>query len=306
MNPLNDVIRRVQHDLTQAAIDSPVAEAAILVAHVLEVSRGKLGVMQALGATIDDAALHRIDGLVQRRITRTPLQYLTGETGFYGLDITVEPGVFIPRPETEVLVETTLEHFAAVDRELMILDLCTGTGAIAAALADQFAQRSVNTRIWAVDLNPAAVKLAAHNTRDYNVTTLCADATDHATVVAAAPELSQFLGTFDAVVTNPPYIPTRTPVTQQEAEYDPDLALYGGSEDGADIPLQIAAQVTRWLAPGGFFIMEHDHSHAQALAAALTQTRLWDDVTTLRDLTGTDRFVSAVRAAELQSSPNSH
>lgn len=306
MIPVNDVIRRVQHELTQAEIDSPVAEAAILVAHVLDVSRGKLGVMQALGESISDQAVATLDELVKQRATRTPLQYLTGETGFYGLDIIIEPGVFIPRVETEVLVETTLQHFADVNRELKILDLCTGSGAIAAALADQFSQRNIDTRIWAVDISPAAGELAARNTRDYNVSTLCADATDSAAVVAAAPELAEYFGTFDAVVTNPPYIPTRTPVTQQEAEYDPDAALYGGSDDGQQIPLQIADQASGWLAPGGFFIMEHDHTHAAALATALQEAALWEGVTMLQDLTGTDRFLSAVRASSPQPSSNSH
>ena len=296
MTTVNDVIREVQHQLSQAEIDSPAAEAAIIVSHVLGVSRGELGVMQVLGQRLTTDAVEMISKLAQARTTRVPLQHLTGETTFYGMDLHTEPGVFIPRVETEVLVETTLQHFAAVSRNLRILDLCTGSGAIAAALADQFGQRGITTSIWAVDLNPDAAQLARHNTRDYNVTVLCADATDEASMVAEDASLADLRGTFDAVVSNPPYIPTTTPVTQAEAEHDPELALYGGSADGQGIPLRIADQAAHWLAPGGLFIMEHDHSHAAELAATLSQRSCWHRVQTIPDLTDTDRFLSALRA----------
>lgn len=296
MTSVNDVVRQVQLRLSQAKIDSPAAEAAMIISHVVGVSRGKLGVMQALGEHLDSATVERIVDLVDQRAKRTPLQHLTGETTFYGVDLKIDPGVFIPRVETEVLVETTLEHFAETTGELKILDLCTGSGAIAAALADQFGRRSVPTRIWAVELDPTAAELARHNTRDYNVTVLCADATKTAAVIGADPELATLLGTFDAVVSNPPYIPTATPVTQTEAEQDPSLALYGGSADGLAVPLRVVDQAARWLAPHGFFMMEHDHTHAAELAAMMRQSSTWHKVHTIRDLTETDRFVSALRA----------
>lgn len=296
MTDVNQVVRQIRGLLTSAGIDSPTAEAEIIVAHILDIHRGKLGVMQALGDSIDEDAVEAIAKLAEARATRIPLQHLTGEVGFYGLDLKVEPGVFLPRVETEVLVETTLEHFAATTGPLNILDLCTGTGAISAALADQFAKQSVTTALWAVDLNPDAVELAKHNTSEYKVTVLCADATDVEHVLAAEPSLTKHLGYFDAVVTNPPYIPLDAPVTQPEAQHDPDLALYGGSADGTSIPLAIADQALRWLAPGGFFIMEHAHSQAQTIAAALEQQPGWQQVVTLQDLTQTNRFVSATRA----------
>ena len=296
MPNLNDVLAAVQHQLHRAGIDSPAAEAAILVSHVLETTRGRLGVMRALGEDISDDAAVRIEQLVNARATRIPLQHLTGETTFYGVDLNVEPGVFIPRVETEILVETTLQHFAEGSGELKILDLCTGSGAIAAALADQFAQRDRPTRIWAVELDPAAVSLAQNNTRPYNVSVLCADATDTTSIIAADPTLADRLGTFDAVVTNPPYIPVSTPVTQPEAVQDPQLALYGGSLDGLAVPAQIAEVAADWLAADGFFMMEHDHTHATEIAGVLASDPKWHHVETINDLTGTQRFVSAVRA----------
>lgn len=296
MTTVNDVIRQVQQQLHQAGIDSPAAEAAIIVSHVVGVSRGELGVMKILGQHLSPDVVEKIAHLAQARTTRVPLQHLTGETTFYGVDLKIEPGVFIPRVETEVLVETTLQHFAGTSRPLRIMDLCTGSGAIAAALADQFAQQNITTSIWAVDSNPIAAQLAHHNTSDYKVTVLCADATDGDSLVAQDAALVDLRGMFDAVVSNPPYIPSLTPVTQIEAEHDPALALYGGSADGLSIPLRIADQAANWLAPGGLFIMEHDHSHAAQLAATLSRKSWWHRVQTLQDLTKTDRFVSALRA----------
>ncbi|MDN6357224.1 peptide chain release factor N(5)-glutamine methyltransferase [Yaniella sp.] len=302
MTEINQVIQHAQRQLFEAGIDSAKAEAAIIVAHVLEVERGKLGIMQALGERLTPKAVDSVSELVEARVTRTPLQYLTGTAGFYGLDVQVEPGVFIPRVETEILVETTLQHFDTAEGPLKILDLCTGTGAIAAALAEQLEQRNIPAALWAVDLDPAAADLARRNTAEYNVTVLCADATDSGTLLAAA-DLEPHVGVFDAVVTNPPYIPTATPVTQPEAGFDPQRALYGGSADGTSIPLAIADQALQWLAPGGFFIMEHDHTHASELAAALEADPGWQDVVTVQDLTQTNRFVSAIRTDLPQPTP---
>ncbi len=297
MTNVSDVLGAVQEHLDQAGIDSPAAEAAIIVAHVLQVSRGKLGVMQVLGEDLTEASVANIDQLVQARATRVPLQHLTGQTTFYGVDLHIEPGVFIPRVETEVLVETTLHHVRDAGwKAVNLLDLCTGSGAIAAALAAQLAHYDIDTRVWAVDLNSTAVGLARQNTDQYKVSVLCADATDTEAVLAADPELAAYLGTFDVVVSNPPYIPTLTPVTQAEAVQDPELALYGGSADGLAVPLDIADAAATWLAPGGFFMMEHDHTHAADLSAALRANSEWQDVRTVQDLTETDRFVSAVRA----------
>jgi release factor glutamine methyltransferase len=297
MTTVNDVLGAVQHQLHRAGIDSPAPEAAIIVSHVLGITRGKLGVMQALGERLNDEAVNTIHELARQRATRIPLQHLLGETTFYGVDLKIEPGVFIPRLETEVLVETTLAHFEHhTTGELAILDLCTGSGAIAAALAEQFGQRNITTRIWAVDLDPLAVQLAQHNTAEYNVSVLCADATDTASLLEADPTLARWIGHFNAVVSNPPYIPTVTPVTQQEAEYDPQLALYGGSADGLDIPSAIAQVAAQSLAPGGYFIMEHDETHAAEIAAILERNTVWEQVHTVQDLTATNRFVSAVRA----------
>ncbi|GAA2030344.1 peptide chain release factor N(5)-glutamine methyltransferase [Yaniella flava] len=296
MPEVNHVIRDVQNRLTQAGIESPHAEATLIVAHILEVERGRLGVMQALGESIDENTVAKIDQLVAARVTRVPLQHLTGEAGFYGLELKVEPGVFIPRVETEILVETTLEHFSGAAGPLKILDLCTGTGAIAAALSHRLGKQHVETMLWAVELEPQAVQLAQHNTADYKVTVLCADATDADEMVAADPDLAELIGTFDAVVSNPPYIPTHTRVSQREADQDPALALYGGSADGTYIPRLITEQALKWLAPGGFFMMEHDHTHAESIADTLRQNPGWKHVATVQDLTTTDRFVSAIRA----------
>lgn len=295
MPDVKQVVQQVQHRLHQAGIDSPEAEAAIIVSHVLGIDRGRLGVLQILGETIDSGTAARIGELVAARSTRVPLQQLLGVAAFYGLELSMAPGVFIPRAETETLVETTLEQVAKTHTAVSILDLCTGSGAIAAALADQLHHRNIPADIWAVDLNPQAVELTRQNTTPYNVTVVCADATSQASMLDAAPELAHYLGCFDAVVTNPPYVPTDTPVTQAEAEHDPHLALYGGSTDGTSIPLVIADQAAGWLASGGFFMMEHDHTHADIVAETLGHIPSWQAVRTVADLTQTPRFVSAIR-----------
>ena len=301
MTDLNAIIQQVHQDLAEADINSADTEAASIAAHVLQVDRGRLGVLQVLGQSIDQSTTDKIWALARARTRRIPLQHLTGVAGFYGLEIQSEPGVFIQRPETEILVETTLEHFAETTGPLTILDLCTGTGAIAAALAEHLGRQNTPVALWAVDLSRAAVELARTNTAPYNVTVLCADATDRASVVAADARLEALLGTFDAVVSNPPYIPTDTPVSQPEAEHDPHMALYGGSPDGTAIPLAIANQALEWLAPGGLFIMEHDETHAHSLASALQADAGWQRVATLQDLRHTDRFVSAIRSELVQS-----
>src|SRR5699024_4158978 len=138
--------------------------------------------------------------------------------GFYGLDIQTGPGEFIPRAETEILVETTLAHFADTTGPLNILDLCTGTGAIAAALAEHLGRQNTPVALWAVDLSQAAVELARKNAALYSVTVSSADATDRASIVSADAQLETLLAKFDAVVSNPPYISHDTPVNPSDAE----------------------------------------------------------------------------------------
>ncbi len=301
MIDLNAIIQQVRQHLAEAGISTADTEAASIAAHVLQIDRGRLGVLQVLGQSIDQTTSDQIWALAKARMRRIPLQHLTGVAGFYGLDIKTEPGVFIPRPETEILVETTLEHFADTTGPLKILDLCTGTGAIATVLAEHLGRHNTPVALWAVDLSAAAVELARQNTAPYNVTVLCADATDQASIVSADTGLEALLGTFDAVVSNPPYIPANTPVSQPEAEHDPHMALYGGSPDGTAIPLAIANQALHWLTPGGLFIMEHDETHAHSLASALQANRGWQMVSTLQDLRHIDRFVSAIRSDLVQS-----
>lgn len=298
--------RLVQEQLDQAGIDSPDAEARLILAHVLDISLGRIGVLEALGECLTSQQEDWVTQLVAGRIQRIPLQHLTGTAHFYGLELKVEPGVFIPRPETEVLVETTLERLAGRTQPVRIMDLCTGSGAIAAALADQLEQRNQAYEIYAIELTTQAAAIATKNLRKYNAKVLCTDATDLSSQKTAAPELAAAAHTFDAVVSNPPYIPLSTPVTQAEASQDPDRALYGGSDDGTTIPLAIADVAQHWLATDGFFMMEHDHTHAQDLVDQLHREPAWHSVQSHHDLTGTPRFVSAIRRDLAQLTPNTH
>lgn len=295
--------RLVQEQLDQAGIESPHAEARLILAHVLDISLGQLGILEAMGERLTPAQTDQVSQLVAGRVQRIPLQHLTGIAHFYGLELRVEPGVFIPRPETEILVETTLLQLAETSRPLRIIDLCTGSGAIAAALARQLEQRNQAYEIYAIELSPQAAEVATYNVQEYNVTVLCADATDLTSQLTAAPELAPLAHSFDAVVSNPPYIPLSTPVTQVEAHQDPHSALYGGSQDGTAIPLAVANVSQHWLAPQGFFMLEHDHTHAGALLDTLKRDPCWNTVQGHSDLTCSPRFLSAIRSEDAQPTP---
>jgi release factor-specific protein-(glutamine-N5) methyltransferase len=212
-----------------------------------------------------------------------PLQYVTGEMPFRHLVVHVEPGVFIPRPETEVLVDVVLEHLRDV-AEPVVVDLCTGSGCIAASIASERPE----ARVWAVDAAPLAVATACRNA-------LHAGAGDRVQVVHGDlfdPLPRELHGTVDFLVSNPPYIPSAD-VPDLPAEvlgFEPHQALDGGA-DGLDVFRRIVAEGADWLAPGGGIAIELDTARV-ADAAAMLRGR-YEGVTVRKDLTGRDRLVYA-------------
>lgn len=294
---IDDAVQWATTELAQAGIDFARTEADILTAHALEVDRSRLGVLKILREPFPRQAQESLGELIAKRRQRIPLQLILGTAPFYGLDIPVKAGVFIPRPETEVLVETVVDHLQqmTVTTPLRILDLCTGTGAIAVAIADQVMERGIPAVIIAVELDHAAFKLASENSALLGgglVRVIQGDATN-------SVKLIQKIGSakvFDIVVSNPPYIPVEQRVEQPEAIQDPERALYGGGVTGTEIPLQIAATAAELLRPGGFFMMEHDESHADQLAGDLLATGAWTEAKTMKDLTGALRFFVAARS----------
>lgn len=263
--------------LAEAGVPSPRVDAELLAAHLLGESVGRVRAMALAGAPAPEA----LAGLVAERARRVPLQHITGRAQFRFLELEVGPGVFVPRPETEIVVQQAIDHARRLDAPKMA-DLGTGSGAIAGALATEVP----GSRVYAVELSELAHAWAARNLAPLGVELVLGD---------LRTALAEHDGTFDVVVSNPPYIPAEAvPREPEVAEHDPDMALYGGGADGMLLPAAAAASAARLLRPGGFFIMEHAEVQAGAVARLLEASGRWRDIATVLDLSGRERATSAL------------
>lgn len=271
---LAQVLTRATAALAQ--VPSPRVDAELLAAHLLyDGSRSRLQHAALMGERLTPEQVAEYEALVARRACREPLQHITGSAPFYRLELSVGPGVFVPRPETELLVEEALKVLnaraksasgtdsatgtASATGQLRIVDLCTGSGAIAAAIKSELP----NAQVFAVELSEDAIPYTRKNLEPLGVHLVQGDA------LTALPELA---GTFDAVLSNPPYIPpANVPADPEAALHDPEMALYGGGEDGMQMPSAIAARAFELLSPGGLFIMEHDDTQEEAVAKLLAR-----------------------------------
>lgn len=257
---LAQVLTRATAALAQ--VPSPRVDAELLAAHLLHGgSRAELQRALLMGERLTPAQVAEYEALVARRARREPLQHITGSAPFYRLELSVGPGVFVPRPETELLVEEALRVLGTRTGKVAprIVDLCTGSGAIAAAIKSELP----NAQVFAVELSEDAIPYTRKNLEPLGVHLVQGDA------LTALPELA---GTFDAVLSNPPYIPpANVPADPEAALHDPDMALYGGGEDGIQMPSAIAARAFELLTPGGLFIMEHDDTQEEAVAELLAR-----------------------------------
>jgi release factor glutamine methyltransferase len=274
--------------LADAGVDSPRNDAEVLAAHVLDVRRGAL-----LLASMEAEQVRRYEELVDERASRVPLQHLTGVAGFRHLDLAVGPGVFVPRPETELLAGWGLSTLTGTPGSPVVVDLCAGSGAIALSIANEFPQATV----YAVERSEYAVAWARRNadTRaaagDTPITLVHADATGPRT-------LAELDGTVDLVVTNPPYVPDGATVAREVAEHDPGEALWGGP-DGLDVVRALVRRAARLLKPGGHLGIEHADSQGTAVPQVLRQAGGWTGIADHVDLGGRDRFTTAQRATML-------
>lgn len=274
---MEEALRAAERRLREAGVPSPRVDAELLAAHLLGVSRGRLRALALTGADIPEG----FHALIDERARRVPLQHLTGTASFRRLDLSVGPGVFIPRPETETVAQLVIDLATGMVGP-KIVDLGTGSGAIAAAIADEVP----GAEVYAVELSDLALAWAAANLEPFGVRLIQAD------LATALPEHN---GSFDIVVSNPPYIPAEAVPNEPEvAEHDPQMALYGGGADGLQLPRAAAASAARLLRPGGSFVMEHAEVQAPWVAAFLVQAGVWSSVTTHQDLGGRDRATSAV------------
>lgn len=277
------VIAAATRALAGAGVPSPRVDAELLAAHVLGVSRSRL-----LTAPPPDAGQRaEIDRLLQRRASRVPLQHLTGTAPFYGHELEVGPGVFIPRFETELLVEWAAA-LVVPERNMRIVDLCGGSGAIAIAIA--VADRA--GEVFCVERSPAALRWLRRNVARLapDVRVVDGDVTDPAT-------LRDLDGTVDLVLSNPPYVPEGAPVDVEVAEHDPHDAVFAGA-DGLALMPGLVRRAADLLRPGGWLGIEHDDSHGWSLPELIRATGRFGEVTDHRDLAGRPRFVTARRMAD--------
>lgn len=260
-------------------------DAELLLAHVLAVPRTRL---VTLGAVPGEAAA-RFAALLDLRADRVPLQHLTGRAAFRHLELAVGPGVFVPRPETELLAGWVLEQVAGI-AEPVVVDLGTGSGALALSIA----QEHPPARVTAVERDPGAIEWTRHNAAaraaagDTPVRVLAGDMTDPAL-------LGDLDGVVDVVVSNPPYVPDGARVSREVADHDPPLALWGGP-DGLDVVRGLLRTALRLLKPGGALGIEHADQQGESLPALIRATGGWVEVTDHRDLAGRPRFTTARRA----------
>ena len=271
-------VRTVSDALSRTGVVTPHSDAELLVAAAAGVSRGQLVL-----ARLDAGAAARLDGLARRRAAREPLQHILGSTGFRHLELLVGPGVFVPRPETEQVVEVALArlHNLGVPAPVVV-DLCAGSGAIALAVA----QEHPTAVVTAVEADPRALVWAERNVRATGLPVRLVHA-------RAAPALPGLDVAVDLVISNPPYLTAGLELEPEVGLHDPAVALWGGGADGLDVVREVEAAAWRLLRPGGVIVVEHGDDQGES-APTLFRGR-WSDVEAGRDLAGRPRWVAAVR-----------
>ena len=269
--------------LRAGGVASPEHDAAELLAHVLGTDRSRLPLVD----DVPDEVAEVYDGLVARRAAREPLQHLTGTAHFRRVTLEVGPGVFVPRPETELLAGWAIERARALlaERTPVVVDLCTGSGAIARALADEVPEAEVH----AVEIDEAAHPWAERNLAGTGVDLRRGD------LATAFPDLD---GRVDVVVCNPPYVPLEAweSVAVEARDHDPHLALFSGP-DGLDAIRALERRAAALLRPGGVVGVEHADVQGESAPAVFAATGRWADVRDHADLNGRPRYLTA-RAAE--------
>ena len=275
MTLLREAILAATATLARAGIDSARTDAELLAAHLVGTDRGRLALLDAPGPEFFD----RFDQAIATRAQRTPLQHITGTAPFGPVQLHVGPGVFTPRPETEAMLEWALAQ--PLPGDAVILDLCTGSGALAIALASQ----RPRARVIAVDDDAMALGYARRNAAGTTVRLVHGDVTD-------AGLLAELIGSVDLVVANPPYIPIGTALEPEVARHDPAHALFAGA-DGMAVIEPLVGRAADWLKPGGLLVVEHDDTTSEATARIMIRAGVFGDITAHRDLTGRPRFVTA-------------
>ncbi len=279
---VREILKDAKEQLALSEIDSVDAE--ILLAYVLGISRMDLHNPLVLERTLDaiddkNVLLETFHNLLARRILHEPLQYITGSAYFRNLELKVGPGVLVPRPESELLVGAVLTHIANLPAPVSVIDLGSGSGALALAIATEAA----NSRVIAVEKSDEALVWLKKNVEaiveDLRIV--------HSDVKDALLGIK-----CDVVIANPPYIENESDLPRDVVEHEPAIALFGG-KDGMDAPREFISAASRLLKPGGLLAIEHNEVQGTLIADELA--RDFDEIRLHEDLVGRPRWTSAIR-----------
>ena len=283
MTALRTALKDATGRLTEAGVASPEHDARALAVHVLGLVKPSDLLMVD---DLDEQQAMAYDDLVARRADRVPLQHLTGSVGFRYIELEVGPGVFVPRPETESVVQFAVDALRGVERPLCV-DLCTGSGTIAFALANELPDAVVH----AVERDEAALEWTRRNAANR---VRAGDPEVQLHLGSAEDALPGFDGTLDLVISNPPYVATTEKhiPDPEVVDHDPGIALWAG-EDGLDVIRLVEQAARRLLKPGGLVVVEHSDRQGRSAPELFEQAGGWTEVQDHRDYADRDRFVTA-------------
>jgi release factor glutamine methyltransferase len=279
---MREAIRSATEQLAAAGVESPEHDARALALHVLGLDKPS-DLLLADG--FDEGQAVAYVELVAQRAKRIPLQHLTGSVGFRYITLEVGPGVFVPRPETESVVQWAID---AIAREgwtnPLLADLCTGSGTIAFALANEVPGATVH----AVERDPDALSWTRRNAANR---VAAGDPEVHLHLGSVEESLLDLDGQFDLIASNPPYVATHEAhlPDPEVVDHDPEIALFAG-DDGLDVVRLVEQTARRLLKPGGLVVVEHSDRQGESAPAVFEG---WLEVQDHQDLTGRDRFVTA-------------
>jgi release factor glutamine methyltransferase len=280
---LSDALAFASEKLSAAGVPSPQADATWLLCHILDTDRSDLLTRITFDQELAAEQLEAFLVALARREKREPLQHITGKAAFRSLELSVGPGVFIPRPETEQVVQYAIDYLRQLPSPGVAIDLGTGSGAIAIAMAVEVPQ----TKVYAVELSQTAFDYAAKNIE--------ANAAGVELRLGAMQEVvSDLVGELDVVISNPPYIPdSAIPIDPEVRNFDPELALYGG-EDGLDVIRDISGIAAALLRAGGLLVLEHADGQSDDIRELLLNDG-WLSVNAFQDATMRYRTITAIR-----------
>lgn len=280
---VSELLSEASKKLQEAGVVSAAVDAELLASFCLGISKSELAIMVATNQEFPADSLESFYNALAKRVARQPLQHITGRAFFRHLELEVGPGVFTPRPETEQVVEFGLEKISGMQAPV-IIDLCSGSGAIAISLATEI----LGSKVFAVEKSKEAFVYLCQNAARYEFSE------DQLRNEDLQDSLKELNGQVDLVISNPPYIPNNAiPIDLEVQLHEPSMSLYGGP-DGLDVVRQISSRALELLKPGGFLVMEHADTQSAAIGELLLAEG-WLQIEARADLAGKDRMISAVK-----------